>query len=473
MKVLLLSPPTRRMVRSILPPEVEAERGFFPPLGILYLAASLRNLPGVKVSVLDAQAEGISADDVARRVVHDEIDVVGVSVLTFTLVDALDVAMAVKAGRPSTVVIAGGPHPHLFPKETLALGPFDAVCRGEGELALRSLLADWPGTRDNPPPGIWWCSGKKGEPETAPYIEALDGLPFPARDLTRIGLYRSALSGLSPITTMMSSRGCPYRCVFCDRPHLGKRFRPRSAENVVDEMEEAARLGIKEIVFYDDTFSADRERVRAIADLILSRGLRVAWDVRARVSDLKADDYKLCRRAGMSRAHFGVESGDPEILKSLRKGITIEQAREAFKWAREAGLETLAYFMVGLPAETSATMQRTLDLAIELSPDYVHFSALIPFPGTPIYQAALERGIIKSDVWAEFAASPRPDFTPPLWEENLDRAEIMAGLARMYRAFYRQPRVLARRIRKAGSLAGLSRRARLGLKILFMRGARP
>ncbi|HUT53059.1 MAG TPA: radical SAM protein [bacterium] len=473
MKVLLVNPPAKRMVRSILPAEVEAERGLFPPLGVLYLAASLRGLADVTVHVIDAQAEGLAADDVALRVIEHEYDVVGVTALTFTLVDAMDVALAVKAARPGTVVIAGGPHSHIFPEATLGLGPFDAVCRGEGELSLRSLIAGWPGTRDDPPPGIWWRGGKKGEPDAAPVIEALDGLPFPARRLSRVELYHSVLSGLRPITTMMSSRGCPFGCVFCDRPHLGKRFRPRSATNVVDEMEEAAGLGIKEIVFYDDTFTVDRERVRQIAELILTRGLRVAWDVRARVSDLEADDYKLCRRAGMTRVHFGVESGDPELLKSLRKGITIGQAREAFKWAREAGLETLAYFMAGLPGETGETMQRTLELAIELSPDYAHFSVLIPFPGTPVYQTGLDRGIIRSDVWSEFAAAPRPEFTPPVWEENLNKAEILAGLARMYRRFYRQPRVLARRIKRAGSVAGLARGARLGLRILFMRSGRP
>jgi anaerobic magnesium-protoporphyrin IX monomethyl ester cyclase len=473
MRVLLVNPPARRMVRSILPAEVEAERGLFPPLGVLYLAAALTGLSGVEVSVIDAQAEGLTADDVARRVARDGHDVVGVTALTFTLVDAMDVAMAVKAARPGTAVIAGGPHPHLFPEATLGLGPFDAVCRGEGELSFRALIAGWPRTKDSPPPGIWWRGGKKGEPEVAPYVEALDGLPFPARRLSRVELYHSVLSGLRPITTMMSSRGCPFGCVFCDRPHLGKRFRPRGAENVVDEMEEVAGLGVKEIVFYDDTFTVDRERVRAIAELVLERGLKIAWDVRARVSDLAAEDYKLCRRAGMSRVHFGVESGDPELLKSLRKGITIEQARAAFLAAREAGLETLAYFMAGLPGETRETMQRTLELAIELSPDYAHFSVLIPFPGTPVYQTGLERGIIARDVWSEFAADPRPDFVPPVWEEKLSKAEILAGLSRMYRTFYRQPAVLARRVRRAGSLAGLVRGARLGMRILFMRSGRP
>jgi radical SAM superfamily enzyme YgiQ (UPF0313 family) len=470
MNVLLVNPPSRRPVRSILPPQVEAERGRFPPLGILYLAASIRGLPAVEVTVIDAHAENLTADDIALKVIEGNYEVVGISVLTFTLLDALDTAMAIKAKRPKTAVIAGGPHAHLFPDQMLALGPFDAALRGEGEVSFREMLAGWPKTIDDPPPGFSWMEGNRAEPDTAPPIEALDVLPFPARDLTRLSLYHSVLSGLRPITTMMSSRGCPFGCTFCDRPHLGKRFRPRSPKNVVNEMEECSSLGVREIVFYDDTFTIDRERVCEIAELILERGLEIAWDIRARVSDLEPEDYKLCERAGLKRVHFGVESGDPDILKSLCKGISIEQARSAFAWARESGLETLAYFMAGLPGETHETLQSTLDLARELSPDYVHFSVLIPFPGTPVYKTGLERGIIERDVWAEFAADPRPDFTPPVWEEDLDQDDILDALARMYRKFYWQPRVIARRLKKVNSMAGLIHGARMGMKILFMKG---
>ncbi len=470
MKVLLVNPPSRRPVRSILPPEVERSRGSFPPLGVLYLAASIRDLPGVEVSVIDAHAEGMSADDVALRVIEGGHDLVGLTVLTFTLLDAMDVAMAVKAARPGTRIIAGGPHPHLFQKETLDLGPFDGALRGEGEESLRALVSGWNDPAAPVPPGLRWKDGRAGSPEVAPFIEDLDKLEFPARDLSRLSIYHSVLSGLRPITTMMSSRGCPHRCAFCDRPHLGKRFRARSAANVAEEMEAAAEMGIKEIVFYDDTFTASPKRAREIAELLLERKIDVAWDIRARVSDLGPEDYKLAARAGLRRVHFGVESGDPKILESLQKGITIGQAREAFKAAREAGLETLAYFMAGLPGETAATMEHSLELAIELDPDYVHFSVLIPFPGTPIYRTGLEMGVIGRDYWSEFASSPSPDFTPPVWEEELNKDEILAGLAAMYRKFYRRPKVIARRLRRVQSLSGLIKGAAMGARVLFMKG---
>jgi radical SAM superfamily enzyme YgiQ (UPF0313 family) len=231
-------------------------------------------------------------------------------------------------------------------------------------------------------------------------------------------------------------------------------------------MAAVADMGIKEAVFYDDTFTANRNRVVEICELILERQLHLPFDVRARVSDLK--EFTLLKRAGLSRIHFGVETGDPHILKLLQKGITIDQARAAFAAASAAGIETLAYFMVGLPGETPATLDATLTLAKELKSDFVHFSVLIPFPGTPIYKSALERGVIKKDVWAEFARDPRPDFLPPIWEDALKAPEILAALSRMYRSFYRQPRVIFNRLRRVTSLSGFLSGARLGLRILFM-----
>jgi len=469
-KVLLVNPPSRRPVRSILPPEIEKERGFFPPLGILYLAGAIRGLAGVETSVIDAVAEDLSADDIALRVAEGGFDLVGITVMTFSLIDAMDTAMAIKAARPDTVVVAGGPHPHLFPEETLALGPFNAVFRGEGEEGFRKLVEGWPDTVKHPPPGLWWKDGPKGEPATAPFIENPDRLAMPARELSRLSAYHSVLSGKRPITTMMSSRGCPHRCVFCDRPHLGKKFRPMSAEAVADEMEACVKAGIREIVFYDDTFTASPQRVRALAELLLERDIKIEWDIRARVSDLGEEDYALCRKAGLARVHFGVESGDPQILKSLKKGITVDQARHAFASAHKAGLETLAYFMTGLPGETRETLDRTLELAKELDPDYVHFSVLIPFPGTPIYQTGLEKGIIEKDVWKEFACSPSTDFVPPVWEEELSSEEILSALSRMYRSFYRQPRVLLRRLKRVRSFPELMAGAKMGSKILFLKG---
>lgn len=464
MKILLLHPPPHPEIRGILPPQVEESRGAFPPLGLLYLAAAVRaELPEIEVRVLDAPTSGDSPDAIAAYVARENFDLVGMTVMSFTLLGALAAARAIKAARPATTIIAGGPHPHLYPRETLGLGPFDEVLRGEAELSFVELLRRK--LRGEPPAGVpGW-----GEAPCAEFIADLDRLPFPDRERLPIAAYHSVLSGLRPITTMISSRGCPYQCIFCDRPHLGKSFRSRSAANVLDEMERCRELGVREIVFYDDNLTHDRGRAMQIAQGILDRRLDLAWDVRARVGDLDQDAYRLAAAAGLRRIHFGVESGNPDLLRSLRKGITLDQARRAFAQARQAGIETLAYFMVGLPGETAASLQQTLEFARELDPDYIHFSVLICFPGTPVYTAGREQGVIPGDPWREFAAHPSPDFAPPLWVENLTPAELLDALRRLYRAFYLRPGYLLRRASRIRSWQSLRNHTRMGLSILGLR----
>jgi anaerobic magnesium-protoporphyrin IX monomethyl ester cyclase len=203
--------------------------------------------------------------------------------------------------------------------------------------------------------------------------------------------------------------------------------------------------------------------------LLLEKKLGLAWDIRARVGDLSDRTYQLCRRAGLARIHFGVESGDETLLKDLCKGITIAQAKDAFQKAQKAGIETLAYFMVGIPGERENTIQRSVDLAKDLNPDYVHFSVMVPFPGTPVYQMALERGIIERDVWQEFAQGPGPDFQPPLWQEHLSREEILKAWVKVYRDFYIRPRYLARRLFRLSTWAGFRQSMRMGWRILSIR----
>ena len=159
MKILLINPPSRRPLPSILPRGVEESRGKFPPLGLLYLAGSLKDIPGLELKVIDAHAQGQGPERIAREAAEGSYDLAGITVMTFTLLDAMETATAVKAARPEAVVIAGGPHPHLFPEQTLALGPFDAVLRGEGEFSFRELVSGWPGSRLKPPMAFHYYRG--------------------------------------------------------------------------------------------------------------------------------------------------------------------------------------------------------------------------------------------------------------------------------------------------------------------------
>lgn len=464
MKVLLVHPPLKFMIESILPQKVELSRGHNPPLGILYIASAIKAFGKDEVRVLDAQAEELDYNEIEKRIAEYQPQVVGITALTFTLLDALETARIAK--KHGAVTVLGGPHPHIYPKETSALDGVDYIVRGEGEknfLALLDALRDGKsrvniegvGYRDN---------GREGDCGVGTFVEPSEW-GIPARELTDISRYSSVLARTFPVTTLISSRGCPYRCIFCDRPHLGRKFRASSPKQVADEIGRCIEMGIREFIFYDDNFTTDRERAIGICDEITARGYQIFFDIRARVSDLDRKLLSALKRAGCDRIHLGVESGDSEILKRLRKGITPSDAERGFKLVREFGMMTLAYFMFGAPGETYSTAENTLKLAQKLKPDYVHFSLLIPFPATELYQEGLSRGIWSSDLWADFATLPRQDFIPPVWEENLNREELKKITMNAYRRFYRNPAYLIRRLKKVRSADELIRQVKAGLKV--------
>ena len=171
------------------------------------------------------------------------------------------------------------------------------------------------------------------------------------------------------------------------------------------------------------------------------------------------------KKAGCERIHYGVESGNPEILKILRKGITVEQAKKAFKMTKEVGIGTLAYFILGSPRETKSEMLESLKLAKELDPDFAHFTVMAPFPATPLYDMGIKEGVLKRDYWKDFALNPTKDFVPPLWEENMTNEELIELLEYAYKNFYIRPRYVIKEVLKVRSFGEFGRKAKAGLKV--------
>lgn len=468
MRVLLVNPPQENLITNNIPSVVDEERGYNPPLGILYVAAHARENTPHEIRVVDAVVEELSYPALKARIEAERPDVVGITATTFTLVDAVSTVRLVKEISPDITVVMGGPHPYIYPEETINLPGVDYLVIGEGEAVFSALLnnlGDRAALRKVR--GLVFRDGSEvvntGLP---PLVDELDSLPFPARDLTPYMDYYSLIAKSQPVTTMITSRGCPYRCLFCDRPHLGKRFRPRSAENVVDEMAACVELGINEFLIYDDTFTISKKRVFEICRLIRERGLRIGWDVRARVDTVNAEMLSAMKEAGCDRIHYGVEAGTPEVIETLRKGITIEQVRRVFAETRDAGISMLAYFMIGSPGETRAQMEQSLRLARELEPDYLHLSITTPFPETDLYRLGFEKGVLKQDYWRKFAENPQKGFIPEVWEEHMGRDELVEMLHRGYKEFYLRPGYVWKRLRGLRSLSDLRAKAKAGLKVL-------
>lgn len=471
MKVVLINPPRENEILANNPAIIDEERGFNPPLGLLYLAGTLEQQGRHQVSIIDSQVEKLSYPGLEARLRALQPEVVGLTAMTMTLLDVVKTVELIKGFDRNIRVVLGGPHVHLFPDETLGLGNIDYLVLGEGEEPFSQLLdrMDDLNARKEIPGLVFSQEGQIIHTGIRPLMEDLDRIPFPARHLVPYLDYTSLLSKGQVVSTIFTSRGCPFQCTFCDRPHLGKRFRARSAENVVDELEACARLGIRDFLFYDDTFTVDKERVLKICREIEKRKLSIAFDIRTRIDTVNEEIIQALKRAGCLGIHYGVEAGTEKILKVLNKGITIPQVKKIFDLTRKHGIQVLAYFMIGNPGETREEVEETFRVMKRLNPDYVHLTIFTPFPGTQLYFQGLKSGIIHRDYWREFSRNPQPSFTAPHWEEHFTREELLALVIEGYKGFYSRPTYILKELLKVRSLGEFRKKAAAGLKVLRLK----
>lgn len=465
MHILLISPPHKSIITTTIPEKINQERGYQPPLGLLYLASYLKQNSAHQVTIIDSEVERLDHPDLRQRIEQLKPDLVGIQALTFTLIDALKTAATVKSYSRNTPVVLGGPHVTIYPQESLMLKDVDYIVRGEGEISFKEMLDNLGNEAGlGAVSGIGFKNnGKLTLTQKPSFINDLNSIPFPDRTFSPYQKYYSLLSKNFPITTMMTSRGCPYNCIYCER--MGKKFRAVSAEKVLDEIEHCLSLGIKEIFFHDDTFTIDKKRVFTICELIHKRGLKFDWDARVRVDTVNYELLFSMKKAGCHRISFGVESGNARILKNLRKGITLKQVETAFQQCRKLKIQTLADFMIGSPGESRQDIMETISFSRKLGADYAQFSVTTPYPGTDLYREALAKGVIGSDVWSEFARNPKEDFIPPLWTENLRRDELIELLNIAYKKFYLSPGFMIKELFKIGSAKELATKMKAGIKL--------
>src|SRR3972149_5629868 len=326
-----------------------------PPMGLALIAAVLER-DGYPVTVVDANALNLKVEAIMPLV--KDADVIGLTAMTPSINIALETARHLKKAYPDKIIILGGAHATLLPEETLATAPeIDIIVRGEGEDTILKLLPALerkePLTASN---GISYRKEGKiiSNPANSKLID-LNSLPFLAYHLLPWQKYNPPPphGRALPFAVIITSRGCPYHCAYCSKPIFGRQFRAQAPARVADEIAHYQKtMGIKEFAFYDDVFTLDKKRVHNICDEIIKRGLKLHWTCETRVNLVDKELLRHIKQAGCYSVSYGIESGSPEILKTLDKGITLEQATEAIRWTREAGLQTIGYFMVGPPGES-------------------------------------------------------------------------------------------------------------------------
>ena len=440
-------------------------------MGLLYLASTIKANSHHDVRIIDCQLRDLNEEEIRSEILQYAPDIVGITTVTFSLIDSIMVAEITKSCtnllRKPIYVVAGGPHVTIFPEETAKLDNFDFALAGEAEFTFLDLINH---LNDESVlqtiPGLHYQKNGitvKGPPYG--YIEDLDSIPIPDRTLVDYTQYYNVLSGSGKMTTMMTSRGCPYRCIFCDR--LGKRFRPASADYVIMEIEKCLQLGIKHIFFHDDTLTVDKNRVLSICRIIKEKSLEFSFSLRSRVNTIDEEMVRALKEAGCKRISFGVESGVQRILKRIKKGITLEQAEDAFRLTKKFQIKSLADFMIGHPDETVEDIRQTIKFAKKLKPDYVQFSVTTPYPATDLYREGLETGIIDKDYWKEFAENPNPNFIPPRWEQNISKYTLYEILHQCYKEFYLSPKFIIKNLLEIKNLQEFNRMAKAGIRILM------
>ncbi|NOY10555.1 MAG: radical SAM protein [Archaeoglobi archaeon] len=433
-----------------------------PPLGLAYLASALREAD-FRVKIVDNMVERLSVHELVKRVRNSFM--VGITSTTPTFSSALRLAREMKQALPDVHVVLGGVHVSFTPFSALKSGFVDSVCVGEGERTIVEVAERIESGKGlDGVKGIVYRDGERVVfNEGRGHIDDLDSLPFPAYDLLPMDRYRVIGRRLNyfPVIT---SRGCPFGCIYCSTSRfMGRRFRRRSAGNVVDEIEWLYdEFGARNIAFSDDTFTLDRNRVLEICREIRGRGLDISWSCSSRVDTVDEEMLREMRRAGCEMIYYGVESASEDVLRFYRKRISLDKVRRAVELTKRHGMLAVCSFILGAPIESRSDMMSTIDLALSLDPDYAQFSILTPYPGTEVYELARENGWLLTENFDEYTAG-----RPVMRGEHVEPEEVMNLLKLAYRRFYLRPSFILRNIRRKnfGVVAGVLRlflRAKLG-----------
>ena len=423
--------------------------GIFPSLPLLSLASWCRE-NGFTVDYLDMHARNALVEELDVEVIDFAPDIVALTAKTLGWPAVIEIAQMVRRAVPEALIVVGGPHLTLYAKESLTWDCFDIAVVGDGEDTMLEIAERFEAgeSLENIPGTVWRAKdGSVHEGPARPLAPSIDKYPMPAWDLVDMTDYH-CLTLLKPFATMVTTRGCPWHCGYCSQVYSEK-LRFRDPKLVVDEMEYLEREhGVKEIVFFDETFTIGKKRMRKFSKLVQERGLSVKFNIRARVDTVDREVLRALKAAGLRSIHMGVEAGTDRLLKIMNKQITREQTARAFRIAREEGIETRGYFMIGYYDATPEDVEETINFASSIGLDWASFSVATALPGTDLYTVAQERGYVNGDFWREYTVNGGGQL-PQLETETFTAEQLRAYRTKAYLKFYMRPDLIRRKFSKA------------------------
>lgn len=443
------------------------------PIGLCYLAAALEKV-GHSVKIFDGQIIPAAEEEFENLLKNENFDAIGFSVVSQAVLGAIRLSRIAKKLMPSVIIIVGGAQPTVMGEKILDEMPdIDIAVFGEGEETITEL-AQYVKNRKSLAliQGIAYKSdGQIIRTEKRGLIQDIDSIPFPAYHLINIKKYTPppGLFFRKPIVGVISARGCPFNCNFCaDRVIWQGRCRLRKPKCVLDEIEMLSKkYGVKEIKFFDDTFTINRTRTIAICHELLKRKLDIIWRCASRVDTVDKELLSLMKKSGCLSISFGIESGSDEILKKMDKKITTEKVKNAVKWAKEVGMETKGFFLLNYPGDTIETTEKTIAFSRELDLDFAGFNLIFPFWGTKVREEIEQNYQIEKTVWDNWNA-PLGNVIffhqPQLSDEYLKKAYRRAAYG-----FYLRPKIFFKALKRIRNFEMLKSYIAGALRLLKLR----
>ncbi len=447
MKVLLIIPPNSLDERY---GKLKFVGALYPSMGIAAIAA-ITEKAGFPVKIIDCEAEGFSYEALKDKIIDYQPDVIGMQTFCNTINRTFKIAELVKKEiNPQIKIVLGGVQVTLFPEKYAADKNVDFVVKGEGEIIFENLLHNLADGKNDfsDIKGLVWKNGDEiisNPPEMM--IKDINTLPYPARHLFNLKkYYPSAQLRGKHVMHIITSRGCPFQCGFCScHKTFGRSYRFMSAERVVEEIKFLQKeYQADSLYFYDDTLTVNKERIIELCNKIIEEKIKIPWACFTRADCVNEELLKKMHEAGCYQIFYGVECGAQRLLDLMKKGITLDQIREAIRLTKKYHIEALASFIIGLPTETVEEAKQTLKFAIELDVDFAHWEIYTPHPGTNLFDIAMQHGHLLTDDWNKFSTwGDDPVYLP----DGRDPKELKQTKEWAYRKFYLRPIFLLKRIK--------------------------
>jgi radical SAM superfamily enzyme YgiQ (UPF0313 family) len=454
--IVLINPGNRRQVFQNLGDDIA---GIEPPFLVALLASHLRS-QGYTAAIIDANAENLSPDEVAGRILEHRPLLTAVivygsqpSASTQNMTNADLICSAIKTVS-TTHIAMGGLHPSALPEQTLKEENVDFVVQGEGFTTLAALLQVLKSdhTDLSKIPGLWFrCDDNIMNVPPPPLTENLDSLPMAAWDLLPMHLYRAHnwhcfddIEHRTPYAAIYTSLGCPYNCVFCciNAPFGKPGIRYRSPEKVVEEIDLlVSTYGIRNLKIVDELFVLHEPHYMGIVDLLIERGHKLNIWAYARVDTVKTEHLLRMKQAGINWLALGIESANPDVRDSASKRMRVQDVQQVVRAIQEAGIRVIGNYIFGLPDDTIATMQETLDMAMELNCEFANFYSAMAYPGSKLYDIALESGWQLPDAWHGY--SQHSFETLPLPTKTIPAAAVLKFRDDAFHTYFANPLYLS------------------------------